>query len=118
MIDRQTVLVLGAGASNPYGYPTGIELRKFICERFPSVYCGLVEQKRGSPSPDADERARVFAEGFHKSSTASIDLFLARNPDFSVFGKKAIAVSVMEAEKRSTFRENVPNASHDWYFYL
>lgn len=31
MITRRTVLVLGAGASKPYGYPLGGELRNQIC---------------------------------------------------------------------------------------
>lgn len=116
MIDRQTVLILGAGASKPYGYPTGAELRSAICEKFPRTFARLAE-KSGAPS-GANKKAEGFADIFHKSSTASIDLFLARNPDFSEFGKKAIAISIMEAEKTTTFRENAPNASHDWYFYL
>jgi hypothetical protein len=123
MIDRQTVLVLGAGSNSPYGYPTGAELRRYIWERFPNVFAGIVMQAVGSPMPDADEKARKFADGFNKSSIASIDLFLARNPDFSEFGKKAIAVSMMEAEKNSYFREHtlrkhISNDSHDWYSYL
>ena len=31
MITQQTILVLGAGASKPYGYPTGADLKKLIC---------------------------------------------------------------------------------------
>ena len=31
MITKKTVLILGAGASQPYGYPLGEELRRRIC---------------------------------------------------------------------------------------
>jgi len=32
MITKPTVLVIGAGASKPYGFPTGQELRDYILE--------------------------------------------------------------------------------------
>ena len=32
MIDKQTVFILGAGASAPYGYPTGKQLRQQIID--------------------------------------------------------------------------------------
>ncbi len=32
MIEQETVFILGAGASFPYGYPNGDELRKSIIE--------------------------------------------------------------------------------------
>jgi len=31
---QNTVFILGAGASKPYGYPTGQELREYICKEF------------------------------------------------------------------------------------
>lgn len=114
MIDTQTVLVLGAGASNPYGYPTGAELRKYIWSAFPDVFSDLVNKEHGSPVPDAYKKAKEFADIFRKSNTGSIDLFLARNLNCSEFGKKAIAVSILESEKTTAFPEN----DRDWYFYL
>jgi len=33
MIKTRTVLILGAGASMPYGYPSGKELKRIICGR-------------------------------------------------------------------------------------
>ena len=30
MITEETLFILGAGASNPYGFPTGKELRSYI----------------------------------------------------------------------------------------
>jgi len=34
MIDTPTLFILGAGASKPYGYPTGAELRTDIVKQF------------------------------------------------------------------------------------
>ena len=34
MIKEETVFILGAGASCPYGYPDGKELREQICSNF------------------------------------------------------------------------------------
>lgn len=32
MITENTIFILGAGASKPYGFPTGAELREQICK--------------------------------------------------------------------------------------
>jgi hypothetical protein len=42
MIDRSTVFILGAGASVPYGYPTGFQLRNDIIGSFPRELEGLL----------------------------------------------------------------------------
>ena len=34
MISKPTVLVLGAGASQPYGFPVGRELAETVCKEF------------------------------------------------------------------------------------
>ena len=57
-------------------------------------------------------------EIFHKSSTKSIDLFLARNPEFMQLGKLAIMLCILEAEKKSRFRESTNTHQQDWYSYL
>ncbi len=44
MIEVPTVLILGAGASNPYGFPLGWDLLKKMCEVL------------------ADERQRLFQQ--------------------------------------------------------
>jgi len=119
MIDTQTVLILGAGASNPYGFPIGAELRDYIFRSFPSKFVEHVVIETGPQQRAALRKVQKFASSFHKSSTPSIDLFLARNKDLSVFGKKAIAVSLMEHEKISRYRENIKDHStQDWYSYL
>lgn len=119
MIDTPTLFILGAGASKPYEYPTGADLRDYIFRYFPNKFIGHIESETGSQQPNALKKAEEFALYFHKSTTPSIDLFLARNKDLSDYGKKAIAVSIMEHEKTSLLRENIKDHStQDWYSYL
>lgn len=122
MIDTPTVFILGAGASKPYGYPTGKKLREYICNTMPNVI--EIYLYRGENSLNNNEtnytikRAQKLAEVFSSSSTSSIDLFLSRNTDFEAIGKLAIIVSMFEAEAKSGFNEASENPEQDWYFYL
>jgi len=120
MIENRTVFVLGAGASCPYGYPSGKRLRQDICSQFCQPYKAYI-----SIRPELKlfidgefKKAREFTETFHKATTKSIDLFLSVNSEFEEIGKTAIALRILTNEKDSHFRENVENEEHDWYSYL
>ena len=56
MITEDTLLILGAGASFPYGYPTGKELRHIICKEFPIEYDALF----GNRTDDWDEASTLI----------------------------------------------------------
>jgi len=122
MINEETLFILEAGASCPYGYPTGKELRRIICKEFPINYKNLLDRK-AYPNQDIiddDDKIQIaqkFVDIFFKSSTPSIDLFLARNPNFLNIGRMAIALSIWESEKKSRFREDV-DQNQDWYSYI
>lgn len=121
MIKENTLFILGAGASVPYGFPTGKQLRYKICKEFPEDYMTLLGYNElAHPekfSSDAFQNAQDFADTFFKSSTPSIDLFLARNQKYSEIGKKAISLNIWNAESKSKFREDV-DEKQDWYTYL
>ncbi len=119
MIDQETIFIIGAGASRPYGYPTGYELRKYICINFPPLLRRISGNSQFSHIRAAwNSEAKELAKVFEKSSTPSIDLFLARNNNFSEIGKIAILLSIFEAERKSRFRENSHIEEQDWYSYL
>ena len=69
MIDTETLFILGAGASVPYGYPTGNQLRIEIYKKFSSDFNSLLQDttrvdlryKRAIPAK-ADEFCRNFKE--------------------------------------------------------
>ncbi len=120
MIDKKTVFVLGAGASCPYGYPSGAQLRKEICESpgIDQFFCRHLNQSEMEKSGSMRrEDLKKFAESFFNSSTRSIDLFMARNPHWANAGKYAIALAIFDAERKSDFREKAKEGE-DWYFHL
>jgi hypothetical protein len=102
LIDKKTVFVLGAGASCPYGYPSGARLRERIC--LPQR--GLAREYGGYGIADPSIRdIERFQDAFRKSSIKSIDLFMAHNPKFAEAGKYIIALEIFMAERQSLFRE-------------
>ncbi len=104
MIDKKTVFILGAGASCPYGYPSGARLREWICslEDFMN-YKHLWDSK--SAQNISMGQVRQFGDAFAKSSIKSIDIFMANNPKLAPVGKYIIAFEVFKAESQSCFRE-------------
>lgn len=121
MIEIPTVFILGAGASKPYGYPTGQELRSKICRNIVESLENLIMK-----IDDAEIRryranlitiTKEFAPTFYKSDTKSIDIFLARNRKYYDVGTFAIALNILVAEQHSHFREEVP-VKENWYTHL
>lgn len=114
MITKPTLLVLGAGASMPYGFPSGSGLRKQICDASTGHTNHLVEllvmNCRVSSNDVVD-----FAKCFMQSRIASIDSFLSRRPEYSEMGKAAIAALLIPKEIETQFDSEI---SDDWYFAL
>jgi len=117
---QSVVFVLGAGASCPYGFPSGRELREQIINRHVTdCQSYLSATNRENPRiPEYLETARQFVDAFRRATTKSVDLFLARNPEFSKEGRRAIAFRILAAEHASSFREETKKKSEDWYTWL
>lgn len=111
MISNQTILILGAGASEPYGMPLGSGLK----ERILDIGLG---RSGGKPftSITAREDLGRFTAAFHASRLFSIDAFLANRPEFSEIGKLCIAAVMLDAEANSPFARNA--IPPDWMDYL
>lgn len=118
MIDTPTLFILGAGASKPYGYPTGAELRKDIIDNCHNELKSLPGIKNTISGESALDRIDMFKNCFFKSSLKSIDKYLALNPDDSNIGKIAITQSILKSETKSLFREHMDSPDEDWYSYL
>jgi len=114
VIKKKTLFVLGAGASMPYGFPSGAELREHIC----SAHTG------GRPLVNAvvngcgvsPEHVEKFRDSFLRSSLPSIDAFLAKRPEFAEVGKLAIAYELCRRE--SPGRVIRPEGDDNWYKHL
>lgn len=115
MIENPTVFVLGAGASIPYGLPSGVQLRNIICEAAAGISSNLsnsLSNHTGILRTDIHK----FALEFQRSSQISIDSFLARRTEFAEIGKYCIAVELCQRENPDVLRQ-IPN-DDDWYSLL
>ncbi len=115
MIKTPTVFILGAGASVPYGFPTGRQLVQ-------RIIAGLDPEEKLhnllTPHPcafKAEDLVRFRSE-LRLSRRSSVDRFLEDRPEFMAIGKAAIAVELLPIE----VDECLLRASEveDWYTYL
>lgn len=108
------VLVLGAGASAPYGFPTGKQLVDDICQQFPDAFERL--DAYGSAPQERKAKAVDFVEKLQDSACVSIDEFLANhatNAEVVLLGKIAIANALLPKEDEERLRR-----TKDWYQLL
>jgi hypothetical protein len=109
-IKTPTVLVLGAGASSDYGFPTGDK---------------LLEEIQSDCLDDASHLRRFCSNSFAaqfvyfiKSTPGlSIDEVLEHHPQLRQIGKTAIAARLMPCEMASNLFE-VSRRTGSWYQYL
>ena len=118
MITTPTVLVLGAGASYPYGFPTAKELEDLICEAFSSPTARASKSLGSTESEYTPEQFFEFRQAFLKAP-ASVDAFLQRRPEFLGVGKLAIAYCLMPFENETKLYQPDRNLrGGNWYKYL
>jgi hypothetical protein len=125
-LKKKTVLILGAGASMPYGFPSGDELKQKIIsnlEHFP---------RKGGPGTQLESIMReARLEDYHVTDFRdqlagaphmTIDRFLENRPEFEAIGKLAIAATLIPLEVDSVVRMFEPWKGHscaeDWYTYF
>jgi hypothetical protein len=113
MAKPKTLFILGAGASKPYGYPTGIELRELILGR---GYENIIIDALGDDYSElaATEKYHSFIDEFTRSSVYSIDSFLEHRPEFMKIGKISIAAALFHYENDGQLRKAYDN----WYMDL
>jgi hypothetical protein len=106
MLEVPTVFVLGAGASAPYGFPTGIDLSKTITAGLLNgpISAGLRDIAGIDP-----EALLHFRQEFYESGKNSVDAFLEHRSDLMQIGKLVTAYALIEREvleELFTFRES------------
>lgn len=115
MITKPTLFILGAGASIPYGFPSGWELRHQICAAASGQFNVRFKNLTESLGVSTGELVR-FATWFKESGVASIDSFLSRHDDLAEIGKSIIASALVPYEDTTKFN-NYGNPD-DWYVAL
>ena len=111
MPSKKTVIVVGAGASNEVGLPTGAQLKDEIATRL--HYRGGIEPTSGDPTIGAVLAGKRDVSPYFRAwqtiraalpQAASIDSFVdARQEEreIQLCGKLAIVRSILEAERNS-----------------
>ncbi|MGA2602736.1 MAG: hypothetical protein ABSG14_00765 [Verrucomicrobiia bacterium] len=109
MIEEPTVLILGAGASAPYGYPLGQQMVSEIC----AWLMDPLNNKFGIDlmALNGQTVVQAFAAEMAASQASSVDEFLEHRPDFAPVGKDAIAQAIIPHEDENKLRGG-------WYQYL
>lgn len=118
MIRKSIAFVLGAGASFPYGFPTG--------EGLVNEVIGLTNRDRTLDAflynDCTDSDVKRFARDLANSDALSVDSFLEHRPDFLKIGKLAIALCLIPKEQDEFLsrqhRQSSPLGRMAWYHYL
>jgi len=115
MITRETVLILGAGASIPFGFPSGYRLLQEICRKPDAIlyrkkfkvleFCGFAQSQ-------IDE----FRTKLARSGHTSVDAFLEHRTEYIDVGKAAIAAVLIPYERTENLFEDM--SENNWYQYL
>lgn len=114
MIAKKTVLVLGAGASMPFGFPSGRKLVALIVDMLQNQE----SQTFNLLIDHAHERDHIidFRENLVLSGRSSVDEFLEYRTDFVNVGKESIAAALLSFEKTANLFDVHMDAN--WYQYL
>jgi len=114
VITKPTVFVLGAGASQPYGFPLGVQLVDQICAEISGVDPLLI----GRLERLGHDRGHThrFVNAMMAARPYSIDAFLETRREFREVGKAAIADVLLRAEANAKGQQPMPGV--DWYRYV
>ncbi|MHC4477182.1 MAG: hypothetical protein ACYTEL_16165 [Planctomycetota bacterium] len=113
MIERETLLILGAGASVPYGFPSGGELVSRIKVLLDHPETSTFQLLRPHPLSFRADCIQEFIRSLHHADPPSVDAWLEHNEEFVEIGKAAIALALLRAEQKSNLRP-----TNSWYQYL
>ncbi len=126
MIETPTVLILGAGASKPYDYPLGIDLKDEIIRRLSKLqeYRETRSHRTWLDEFKFDfDFVDEFIRTFDESTRTSIDSFLNyHKTEYETIGKIAIVDIISSCENRKNLlkpEDSSPQEKNDyWYNYL
>jgi hypothetical protein len=118
MIRKSVVLVLGAGASKPYGYPVGSDLVALILKsNFQQVF-PIYLKRFGDEVDRVAEAEQIvsFQTALRHSMRTSIDSFLETNHQYQELGKAVIALLLTQYENEQHLYPE--DRREDWYRYF
>jgi hypothetical protein len=114
VITKPTVIVLGAGASAPYGFPTGAGLRELLCDKNTEPWLQIDKLISDAIGPG---RFEGFVDEFAASHMLSVDAFLEYAEQFRPVGKLAIAGALIPKEDKHNITRVLSHGGR-WYAQL
>lgn len=111
MITKRTVIILGAGASYPYGFPLGRELFNLVVDDNSSNLQNKMSEIGFDP-----EYLLEFRSALRRSRFPSVDAFLESTRSFMDIGKAVMAYFLIRCETEDKLYATAN--SQDWYRYL
>jgi hypothetical protein len=112
VIKTKTVFVLGAGASHPFGFPLGSELKKLVLDHYHNEQGHAVHLYNATDF--SKSAVGNFIEGLRYSGLSSVDSFLERRPTFLEVGKATMGIELLLREASS----NLWQGESNWLTYL
>ena len=116
MIRNSVVLVLGAGASQPYDFPSGAALKR-EAQALDARNDTEFRQTFLHSGVDIEEFDR-FSKALARSPVGSVDAFLEARRDFVDIGKHVIAYLLIKRENPKALGDISPKDNENWYRYL
>jgi len=124
LTEENTVFILGAGASAPYGYPTGFQLSQDIKISLQNMHSDKQswqsEQKKlfavFNELGYGLEQLQQFYRCFLGAAAYSVDKFLERRPDHKELGKLLIAYVLKS--KEDSHKLLIKLQEDNWYAEL
>ena len=108
MIQKPTVLILGAGSSNHLRYPLGLQLLNQVCHR-------IKEDDYDKTLPYKPDQIEIFHRRLSRAGYYSVDAFLEENREFLDIGKYFTAYCLKQCEIEDKL---FPPHNPGWYQYL
>ena len=115
MIEGSVLLILGAGASAQFTFPSGERLVESICSNLSTETSPLI-----SILNDLDfsnDLIKAFHSDLFHSNRTSVDAFLEHRPEFVQVGKASIALSLIPSENQD-YLFGINARSNNWYRFL
>jgi hypothetical protein len=124
MINKKVTIVLGAGASYPYGFPLGGELKDKIIDQI--LFSRQPISERDSLGSFLDQFGykediqKDFALQLKESMHLSVDAFLFEHHEFIEIGKLSIAANLIRCERKDDLMSTASEGEsrRKWYAYL
>jgi hypothetical protein len=144
MFTEPTVLVLGAGASWHYGYPTGEELIADMASEADTLFGDVQVLERAGPAyvleyirdeaklktedtcsiniqplwNDLKEKCSSLMKRLRVINPLVIDYFLGQNEDLRSIGRLLIGAALISRESHGRPKHARPLEKHDWYRFI